>query len=900
MARKQKKLNFIQRLSLLAFDNYKRASVLFAVLVVSGLLAYTVLLQREGFPAIQTPISLAGGVYLVDDQEKIDQEVLAPVVENLVDNAKVESVQGAARDNTFSLFAAFEESVGSQEGADIVTAAFESANLPDGVEYQVPVIDVSKFMNEYTILLSVYAPGDQPISLEETQQLADQVAAEFEAIENTTSAEVLEAFTEGIDPSTGQSRTIQTGFSRFGELKDGEIELFPSILIGLKVSEDADTLDYSAEVSEKIDELAASSEYNGARVAISADNAPSVLTQIASLEGNLLTGLLAVSFVSFLLITWRASIITAIFMVSVVFVSLLALFVIGYSLNTITLFSLVLALGLFVDDATIIVEALDASKAKKLKAGEAIKEAIGKVGAASFAGTFTTILVFLPMAFISGILGSFIRIMPITIIIALITSLVLSLTLIPVLASFILLNTEKKSYSPLGQTVAYLAGKLSALPLIFRKSRVKGAVLSVVMIGVSVVFIGFAMDYAQRVAFNIFPPSKDSDLIGLNIDYAPGVNIEEAEQIAAEIDTRLIESVDEGIIEFVAYSVISQTGDLSNEREANALIMLKPFTERDIKSPEITTKFEAAVANIEGVRISFSQLDAGPPVEEFPFKVQIFTEDPANALGLAQEVQVFLEGSQVERVNGTTANIRSTTISNFDSIVREDGKRLFQVAAGFDADDTTALVQSAQEKVEAEFGNTELAAYGLTTEDLTFDFGQESENQESFESMGLVGMLSLVAMYILLGVQFRSLIEPLLIFMAIPFSLLGVFAGLYYTDNALSFFVMIGLFGLIGIAVNNTILLTDYVNQERREGKGAVEAVSEATRKRFRPLLTTSITTVVALMPLALSDPFWEPLAYTIIFGLLSSTFLVLVSFPYYYLAVEWLRRGVRRAFRRA
>lgn len=126
--------------------------------------------------------------------------------------------------------------------------------------------------------------------------------------------------------------------------------------------------------------------------------------------------------------------------------------------------------------------------------------------------------------------------------------------------------------------------------------------------------------------------------------------------------------------------------------------------------------------------------------------------------------------------------------------------------------------------------------------------------------------------------------------MAIPFSWLGVALGLYITDNALSFFVMIGFFALIGIAVNNTILLTDFANQARNEGAGRIDAMSQAIRTRFRPLITTSLTSVVALIPLALSDPFWESLAVTLIFGLLSSMIFVLITFPYYYLAAELLR----------
>jgi len=148
----------------------------------------------------------------------------------------------------------------------------------------------------------------------------------------------------------------------------------------------------------------------------------------------------------------------------------------------------------------------------------------------------------------------------------------------------------------------------------------------------------------------------------------------------------------------------------------------------------------------------------------------------------------------------------------------------------------------------------------------------------------------------LLALQFRSFLQPVLIFMAIPFTFFGVFAGLFYTDNALSFFVQVGFIGLIGIAVNNTILLTSYANQEREEGAGIIDAIANAVTKRFRPLITTTLTTVVALLPLALSDPFWEPLAYTIIFGLMSSTVLVVVSFPYYYMAVEKIRNYVSRS----
>ena len=110
----------------------------------------------------------------------------------------------------------------------------------------------------------------------------------------------------------------------------------------------------------------------------------------------------------------------------------------------------------------------------------------------------------------------------------------------------------------------------------------------------------------------------------------------------------------------------------------------------------------------------------------------------------------------------------------------------------------------------------DLAAIGLPPDAIQFDFGQESDNQDDFASLGRALMIALGLMLVLLVVQFRSLIQPLLIFLAIPFSFLGVFTILSLTDNPLSFLVTVGFIALIGVAVNNTILLVDAANRARR------------------------------------------------------------------------------------
>ena len=203
----------------------------------------------------------------------------------------------------------------------------------------------------------------------------------------------------------------------------------------------------------------------------------------------------------------------------------------------------------------------------------------------------------------------------------------------------------------------------------------------------------------------------------------------------------------------------------------------------------------------------------------------------------------------------------------------------------------------AQAAIKDNFDESKVQSYGLAKDAIRFNIGQEQENQDSFKSLAVAFPILLVAIYLLLAVQFRSLLQPLLIFMAIPFSLFGITLGLYTTDNPFSFFAMLGFFALVGLSLKNSILLTDYANQLRRSGMPAVEAAVGALHERFRPLIATSLTAVVSLIPLALTSPFWEGLSIVLIGGLISSTFLVVTIFPYYYLGAEYLRIKVRRRY---
>lgn len=890
--------NIFVKLSGLFFKYWKFTLIFWIMLLAGGAYIFTNVIQREGFPPIQFPLTIANGSYFVNDSEQVDRDITQPISKKLAELEGVDKFQTFAGDNFYQVVVYFEESVLPETGTQMVKNTIADNNLlPEKASIEFLSLDPASYLNEYDALVTAYSTSEStPAQLEE---VADYVQKEIAANQYVQRANVINLVEEGVNPATGETESVQAVFSRVGiKEDDGQLNYYNSVVIGVdRISEEIDVIDFSQELNSVIANSEVSQTFGqDFKVTIGADFADEITSQISSLQGNMTMGILAVAVVSLLLITWRASVITALFMVTVMLTTISILYLTGYTLNTITLFALILALGLFVDDATIIVEAIDSSRKKGRKGSEVVNTAIKKVAAASFAGTATTILVFLPLAFLSGILGEFIRLMPITVIIALVVSLTLSLTIIPFLAKFILLRHTKDSWftrvNPVSKFEAYSAKKLASFPAMIgtKKKRGRGLLVGGILVVFSWIVIVSAFNFAGNIPFNIFPAGKDSDQIGMDISFAPGTTIEQAQEIAMQADQIVEDTIGDQVTR-VSYGRDSS----ANQRQATILIELIPFSERDVKAPVLVENLDRAFASFKNASVSFSQIDNGPPIEKYPFKVQIAGEDVARSESLALDIASYLNGLQLERSNGTVAHITEVDTIDTTAVVRYDSARTLQVSAAFDGDDTSALLELAQKEVEEKYTNEYLAENNYPMESLGFDFGQESDNADSFSSLVYVFPLALAAMYLLLSLQFRSLLQPLLIFMAIPFSLFGVFAGLYYTDNSLSFFVMVGLISLIGIAVNNTILLTDYANQERRAGKKPTAAISEATHKRFRPLITTSLTTFVALLPLALSDPFWEALSFTIVFGLLSSTFLVVVSFPYYYLAAEWLRSRFNR-----
>lgn len=887
-------LKFIQKFTLYFFKRPRKTALLWVILFIFGAASYTTFLKREGFPSIETPFAISQGTYLVNDPAKVDIEVSKPLNEFLLREEGVKSVQSNAGPNFFSTIISYEENVNAETRSAEIKSNIEKQNiLPAQASFELKPFEFGFTERGDDLVVSFYSKNG--VSSKILNDKAKE-AAEFFKSQNIYEVEdvsVIDPFQTATNPATGKLESAQKSFDRFGLRENGQNNFYNSSVIGFTAKEGTDTLVLDEKVQAAVNELNQKSEFSDFQATISASYAPDIKAQVSELTRVLLEGLLAVLLIGTIVITFRASILTVISMISVLAIVNGILYLIGYSLNTITLFALILGLALIIDDTIIMVEALDHQRRKQKSAKDAVRVATSKVGRAMIAATLTAALSFAPLIFVSGILGEFIRAIPITIMSSLFISLLVALIFIPLFARFLILRKgqigQKSKEGVSAKLEGFIAKTISAPMLWAQHSKLKLA-----GVGLSAVIFSFAFIFAgglifKNVTFNIFPSSKDANQLQVTVTFPPNTSLDQAQKTVDQIDKKVGETI---ATEFDKASYYGQ----ANIQSAVLTINLTDYKDRDIKSTEIVDQLENDFAGFKGGMVEVGQLDAGPPASAFTARINSEVNREA-ALRLSNDIAKYLETAKIERIDGSEVKIKSVSGANSDIYTRDGKDAYVEVKASFEDNDTTTLVTLTKDAVEKEFNQERVASYGLNKDAISFNFGQEDENQDSFKTLALAFPIVLLAIYVLLAFQFRSFIQPLLIFMALPFSFFGIALGLYLTDNAFSFFAMLGFFALIGLSIKNTILLTDYANQSRRAGMNPVDAAHEALAERFRPLIATSLTAVVSLIPLALTSPFWEGLTVVLIFGLLSSTFLVITVFPYYYLGGEFLRAESKKLF---
>ena len=879
----------------------------------------------DQFPVVQLAVtSDADPAVLAERLERIAQ----PELED-VEGVRQVQVTGAPTDRVeiTPTPAATAEGV---TGAEIATALQTNAAL-------VPAGSV----DEGDTSLSVQV-GRTPATLEELQAVPVTLPAGGTAPLGTL-AEVTVAQTE----ATAYART------------NGE----PSLALAITKTPDGNTVDISHAVADLLPEL---EEELGddAEFTVSFDQAPFIEKSVEDLatEGGL--GLLfAVVVILVFLFSVRSTLVTAISIPLSLLVTLIGLRLGDYTLNILTLGALTVAIGRVVDDSIVVIENIK----RHLSYGEekvtAIVTAVREVGGAITSSTIATAAVFLPIGVVGGQVGELFRPFAVTVALALLASLVVALTIIPVLAFWFLRAPAGSVDAAAVQAAAEAKEERAWLRRAYDPAvrwvvrRPWATVLAAVVVLVA------TLGLSPFIGTN-FLGSSGQNTLTITQDLEPGASLARRDEAARQAEDVLVGA---DAVETVQTAVGStdpaaaafgggaggNTFAVTLDEDADADAVADRLT-RDLEDvdgdvtvtagdagfgsalevvvtatdqsrlEEAAELVTAELQDVDGIgQVTSDAAPAQPVLSVQPRPEAEAAGLTAAALGqvLAQALvqppigQVSIDGQQLDVA--LVAGVKPTSIAQLEQLPVAPGTTLGQVAEITEEQVATAITRADGERTITITGEPDADDLGSVTaavqqvidvldlpEGTEVSLGGVSEDQaEAFAQLGLALLIAIAIVYVVMVGTFRSLVQPLILLVSVPFAAIGAMLLLAVTGTPLGVPSLIGALMLIGIVVTNAIVLIDLVNQRREAGASITEALAEGGGKRVRPIVMTALATILALTPMAFgvtggSAFISQPLAIVVIGGLLSSTFLTLLLVPALYLLVE--RRKERRAAKRA
>lgn len=731
----------------------------------------------------------------------------------------------------------------------------------------------------------------------------------------------------------------------------------------------ANTVDVSNGVIAAIDDL--KKTFPDADFTVVFDQAPFIVQSIETLAVEGVLGLVfAVIVILVFLLSIRSTLVTAISIPVSVLVTFIGLQAFGYSLNILTLGALTIAIGRVVDDSIVVIENIKRHYVGDADKGDAIRLAVKEVAAAITASTITTVAVFLPIVFVGDMVGELFRPFAMTVTIAMVASLVVSLTIVPVLAYWFL-KPGKELIDGNGRVVDPEDPAAPPTPLQRAYRPILGWTLkhSGLTVIIAIVVLGGTLAISPLMKIN-FLSDTGQNTMTVTQDLGPTASLETKDAAAAIVEEALddvdgIENVQVSVGASgsplmdafsggagVTYSIMTESGvdqealrddvldavaDLEDVGEIN-VTAAAGFGSSDIEvkisapnGEALTEATDAVTAELEGrdgigkvtnnlaaslpyiaVTVDrraaadrgLSEVAVGAMVSntmrpqqlgsielnDTSLTVYLATEEPPATL---QELRTLMIPTAVGPVElQTIAAVEEA--EGPTSITTQRGQRTVTITVPPASDNlatATASVSAALDEVDLPDGAS--AEVG----------GVASQQADSFSQLGLAMLAAILIVYVVMVATFKSLRQPLLLLISVPFAATGAILLQIVTGVPLGVASLIGVLMLIGIVVTNAIVLVDLINQYREKGLSAVEAVKAGGEKRLRPILMTALATIFALTPMALGITghggfISQPLAIVVIGGLVSSTVLTLIVLPTLYNLVEGARE--RRAARRA
>ena len=666
------------------------------------------------------------------------------------------------------------------------------------------------------------------------------------------------------------------------------------------------------------------------------EQADSVESRVNGFFDNLWQGLILVGVLALLFLGLRESLVVIIVIPLSFLIAIGWLDFAGFGLQQMSIVGFIIALGLLVDDAIVVTESIHREKAKAKNMVEAAINGTKKVAWASVSGTVTTMLAFLPMLMIASDTGDFIRSMPVTVVLVLLASLLLSLTALPLLASksFSLKPTKVKT---LQHYINYFAETIYSLWLL------KLFKFRWLVIVVAVASLLAMLSLFNQVGLSLFPKAEKSMLL-INVETPPNSSLSFTNSVMQKM-TLFIEK--QPLVEKVALNVgnsnpriyYNEIPKRGVEKYGQVLVVLKKYDPEKVTS--LVSVLRDEFSQWPQANITVKEFTQGPVTDQ-PIAIRLISESLGdlervandltnkmantegainidNPIGVAntelnlqidydkaglsnidinlldKTLQSILSGIYIGRFNDINGE-------NYPILVRNKNPDLNTLSDVYVTSLTGEQIPLMQVvDIRLQKGQTDYfhhqklrmakvsadVASGYSVKTLTEEFihyieqydlpmgmyytlgGEEESRQESFAGLTQIMLITAIGIFAILVLQFKSFIQPLIIFSSIPFAMAGSIIGLYLSGLSFSMMAFVGLISLFGIVVNNAIILIDCANRNLAEGLSKKQSVLAASATRFTPILLTTLTTIGGLIPLTLyGGGLWQPLGIVLISGL--------------------------------
>ena len=750
----------------------------------------------------------------------------------------------------------------------------------------------------------------------------------------------------------------------------------PALTIAVTKLPSANTVEVSQGVLAILPDLEES--LDGAEFTVVFDQAPYIQESIDALAKEGLLGLVFAVLVIFVfLLSVRSTLVAAISIPTSVLITFIGIQAFGYSLNILTLGALTIAIGRVVDDSIVVIENIKRHYVGDADKKTAILRGVREVATAITASTLTTVAVFVPIAFVGDVTGELFRPFALTVTIAMTASLLVAITIVPVLAYWFLkpgkpiLDADGVAIDPEDPAAPPSRLQKSYLPTLrwtLKHSWITLATAVLVLAGTGLLaWAGINQGFLKTN----FLGDSGQNTFTMTQDIGPAPSLEAESAAAEQVEDVLlgidgIETVQASIgssgsalrdafsggSSGITYSITTDPGadqvalreevqqavaDLEDAGEITIAAGSGGFGSTDIAidvtapdSETLQTATDAVVSALDGVA-GVGQVTSNLSAS-LPYIAVTVDRDKAAELGLSEvavgalvsntmqpqsigsveiddtSLTVYLAASETPasieeleqlQVPSAVGMIDLEDVATIEqsegptSITTQGGQRTSTVTVTPSTDD----LLSASASVDAALKTADLPA----SADATLG-GVVTQQQEAFAQLGLALLAAILIVYIVMVATFKSLRQPLLLLVSVPFAATGAILLQIITGVPLGVASLIGVLMLIGIVVTNAIVLVDLVNQYREKGLSAHDATIAGGSRRLRPILMTALATIFALTPMALGITgqggfISQPLAIVVIGGLVSSTVLTLLVLPTLYNLVEGAKE--RRAERR-